>query len=53
MVAAIEILKRMLPNSKLCLALFVICGIIVYGAILVLTGEVKDELNIIKRKFVK
>lgn len=53
MVAAIEILKRMLPNSKLCLALFVICGIIVYGAILVLTGEVKDELDIIKRKFVK
>ena len=53
MVIVIEILKRMLPNSKLCLALFVICGIIVYGAVLVLTGEVRDELNIIKRKFVK
>ncbi len=53
MVIAIEILKRMLPNSKLCLALFVICGIIVYGAVLVLIGEVRDELNIIKRKFVK
>lgn len=53
MVVVIEILKRILPNSKLCLALFVICGIIVYGATLVLTGEVKDELNVIKRKFVK
>lgn len=53
MVVVIEILKRIMPNSKLCLALFVICGIIVYGAVLVLTGEVKDELAMIKRKFVK
>ncbi|MDO4300678.1 MAG: lipopolysaccharide biosynthesis protein [Clostridia bacterium] len=53
MVVVIEILKRMLPNSKLCLALFIICGIIVYGAMLVLTGEIREELALIKKKLKK
>ncbi len=51
MVAVIEILKTILPNSKICLAIFIICGIIVYGAALVITGEVKEELAVIKNKF--
>ena len=53
MVAVIEILKTILPDSKKCLAIFIICGIIVYGAMLVITGEVKDELAVIKNKFFK
>lgn len=53
MVVAIEILKLVMPSNKLCLALFVICGIIVYGVMLVVTGEVKDEVALVKRKLVK
>lgn len=53
MVVVIEILKVIMPNSKLCLALFVICGIIVYGVMLLVTGEIKDEILLIKRKLVK
>lgn len=51
MVGVIEVLKRVLPgNSKICLALFVFCGIIVYGVVLVISGEVKKELAFIKAK---
>lgn len=53
MVIAIEILKSMLPNSKICLAIFIICGIIVYGVMLILTGEVKEELTLIINKIKK
>lgn len=53
MVVAIELLKIVMPNSKLCLALFIICGIIVYGGSLVVLGEVKEEIAIIKRKLSK
>ncbi len=51
MIGIIELLKTILPDSKICLAIFIICGIIVYGAMLVITGEVKDELAFIKNKF--
>jgi O-antigen/teichoic acid export membrane protein len=53
MCLAIQGLKTILPESKICLAIFIICGIIVYGAVLVLTGEVKDELSFIKNKLFK
>ncbi len=53
MIVVIEMLKTILPKSKICLALFIICGIIVYGVMLILTGEVKNEVAIIKRKFLK
>lgn len=53
MYVAIAILKYILPESKLCLALFIICGIIVYGVTLILTGEVKDELTLILNKINK
>ncbi len=51
--AAIEILKTILPDSKICLAIFIICGIIVYGVMLILTGEVKEELALIRNKLNK
>ncbi len=51
--AAIEILKTILPDSKICLAIFIICGIIVYGVMLILTGEVKEELTLIRNKLNK
>lgn len=50
MVVVIEILKLILPDNKLCLAIFVFCGIIVYGTVLCVTGEIKDELAVIKAK---
>lgn len=53
MVAVIELLKTILPESKICLAIFIICGIIVYGAMLVITGEVKDEVAVIKNRILK
>lgn len=53
MCLAIEGLKLILPNSKLCLAIFIICGIIVYGTMLALTGEIKGEIAIIKNKLAR
>ena len=53
MLVSIEGLKLILPNSKLCLAIFIICGIIVYGAMLALTGEIKGELAVITKKLKK
>ncbi len=53
MVIVIELLKLILPDNKLCLAIFVFCGIIVYGIVLWITGEIKEELAVIGSRIKK
>ena len=50
MAVVIYALKQILPSGKIYLAIYIICGIIVYGVSLVITGEVKDELNAVLNK---
>ena len=47
MYLVITVLKIMLPFNKINLVLFVFCGIIVYGAVIVASGEVNNELKAI------
>ena len=45
MAGAIKGLEHLLPGGKLYLALFVLCGIIVYGLCLAATGEIRGEIR--------
>lgn len=51
--AVILLLKMWLPDNKLCLIVFVLCGIIVYALTLALTGEIKNEINFVMAKLKK
>ena len=53
MAGVIKLMESVLPEGKLYLALFIFCGIIVYGLMLTLTGEVRDELSIIRAKLIR
>ena len=53
MAGVIKLMESVLPEGKLYLALFIFCGIIVYGLMLALTGEVRDELSIIRAKLIR
>ena len=53
MAGVIKLMESALPEGKLYLALFIFCGIIVYGLMLALTGEVRDELSIIRAKLIR
>ncbi|MGN1318357.1 MAG: lipopolysaccharide biosynthesis protein [Lachnospirales bacterium] len=45
-------LKSILSYNKISLAILIICGIIVYGVTLFLTGEVKNEVKLIMNKVI-
>ena len=53
MAGVIKLIEHVLPDGKLYLALFVFCGIIVYGLMLTITGEVRDEISIIKNRLLR
>ncbi|MGN1350850.1 MAG: polysaccharide biosynthesis C-terminal domain-containing protein [Anaerovoracaceae bacterium] len=53
MAAVIRLMEQALPEGKLYLALFIFCGIIVYGFVLVLTGEVRSEIRALRARFLK
>lgn len=53
MYAAIFILKKIMPFNKINLVLFVFCGMIVYGLVLYISGEVKNEANLVLNKIIK
>lgn len=50
MAGVIKALESLLPENKLCLALFILCGIIVYGLMLAVTGEIRNELSIVRAR---
>jgi peptidoglycan biosynthesis protein MviN/MurJ (putative lipid II flippase) len=50
MAASIKTLETVLPSGKIYLALFILCGIIVYGLMLVITGEVRSEINAVRTR---
>ena len=53
MYLAIYILKIFMPFNKINLVLFVFCGMIVYGLVLYISGEVKNEANLVLNKTIK
>lgn len=53
MYLAIYILKIFMPFNKINLVLFVFCGMIVYGLVLYISGEVKNEANLVLNKIIK
>ena len=53
MYLAIYILKIFMPFNKFNLVLFVFCGMIVYGLVLYISGEVKNEANLVLNKIIK
>jgi len=42
-----------MPFNKINLVLFVFCGMIVYGLVLYISGEVKNEANLVLNKIIK
>ena len=50
MAGVIKLMEWVLPDGKIYLALFVLCGIIVYGLVLVATGEIRGEIKVLRAK---
>lgn len=50
MAGVIKLMEQALPDGKIYLALFVLCGIIVYGLVLAATGEIRDEIKVLRAK---